>query len=108
MSEQMTPMVMAKIKTVLAQPNGLTTRVVGFPFNGTYQEVGHEILRNWKSEFKKLTQCDKSGRAFGRIIEINDKQYVCTDDQWKTIEDLVAPIHLRTMEMAMQSKSMGK
>lgn len=108
MSEQLTPMVMGRIKVLLSQKN-LSTKPVNMVDKGGCREHGDEVLRNGKtSVLKRLVQLDAKNTFNCVIVEIDGKQYVGDFEQFLEIQDLLAPIRLHTLEMERRFNSMDK
>lgn len=102
MSKQINPIIMAKIKTLLLQPN-LTTKPVRTS-NKVYQEAGDEVLMGGKTlVLKRLIQHDANNKFSCVIVEIDGEQYVGDYKQFLDIEDLLAPIKLKTTMMGRES-----
>ena len=106
MTENILPaMVLSKIKVILADTKGLTAQFVQGDDVGYATEGGHEIKRNGRVEFTALTQFDRQGRVNCRLILIDGQKYMCPENTWQEIKDLITPISLKTIDLTRSANT---
>ena len=99
MSEQLTPMVMGKIRILLSQ-NNLSIKSVDGICNNVCQEHGHEVLKNGKTVvLKRFVQYNAENAFNCVIVEFDGKKYIGNHNQFLEIEDLLAPIKAKSSVM---------
>lgn len=104
MSEQITPMIMGKVKMLLKQPN-LTSRTFSSETKGGYQEMVEEILKDGRVVVLKIRRQDNKQGTFNcLVLEIDGKEYIGGIKELMDMHDLLAPIRYKNLELGRKNQ----